>query len=139
MKTLADRVWYAYHCLPRTGRLRKPPSKRSLEIRYGLSNGMLGRLMAGERQHPEPETLVALAKMFGVTMEWLVTGEGTAPESREPVPPRVPYLLSDDEERDPSDAMSKATTLLWMAAQEKPDASALELLSTALSIGLRSK
>jgi len=137
MKTLADRIWYAYHCLPRTGRMRKPPTRRSLEIKYGLSNGMLGRLLAGERQHPEPETLVALSKMFGVSLDWLMTGDGVAPVATEPVPPRVPYLVEDG--TDPSDAVSRATTLLWMAVQEKPDGNALELLSLALSIGLRTK
>lgn len=138
MKSLADRAWHAYYCLPRTGKHRKPPSYRSLEQKYGLSNGMLGRIMAGERKHPEPETLVALSKMFSVSLDWLMTGQGQGPVSKEPVPPRVPYLFDLDAE-DNSDEISRAHTLLAIAIQENPNGTALELLSHALSIGLRSK
>ena len=93
METLADRVWYAYHCLPRTGRFKKPPSYRSVEMKVGLTNGTLSRIFSGERERPEPETLVALAKVLGVTLDWLLTGKGAGPTTTEVIPPRMPYLF----------------------------------------------
>jgi hypothetical protein len=94
--------------------------------------------MSGDRHSPEAETIVALSRMFGVSTDWLLSGTGDPPKTTELIPPRLPYLIADTED-DNSEELSKASTLLALAVQQEPNANALELLSLALSIGLRTK
>ncbi len=87
LKTIADRVWYAWHCLPRkkNGRL---PSRRSLEQQQGISPATLSKLMAGERVNVRVETIDKVAKALRVTPEWLMSGRGAGPAAHYPVPAR---------------------------------------------------
>lgn len=84
--TVAERAWWAYHCLPRDKR-GKPPAATRLESSVGLGRGTLGRLFSGERV-PIPENLEKAATALEVTSAWLTFGEGVAPSLTGPLPPR---------------------------------------------------
>lgn len=78
MDTLADRAWFAYHCLPvdHDGKL---PSLRQLEIAYGLSTAMLSKVMHGKRTNHETDTIPKFAEALRCTVQFLISGEGRAP------------------------------------------------------------
>lgn len=78
MDTLADRAWYAYHCLPvdHDGKL---PSLRQLEIAYGLSTAMLSKVMHGKRTNHETDTIPKFAEALRCSVQFLLTGEGRTP------------------------------------------------------------
>lgn len=78
LPTLPDRLWYAYHCLPR-GADGKPPSYRALERDHDLSNGLLSRLMHGERLAIEHETWKRLHAAMRVAPPWLDYGGPNGP------------------------------------------------------------
>ncbi len=143
MNSLADRVWFAYHCLPRTGKQQKPPSYRSIESQAGLAGGTFSRLFTGERQNPEPETLVGLGRALGVSLDWLLTGNGNAPTPPGPVPPRLPYLVAQNESvfapPESLGSLAEAVQLVHQAAKANPNASALELLALAQLEAIKAK
>jgi len=87
LPTFPDRLWYAYHCLPRDagGEL---PSYRALERDHGLSSGLISRLMRGERPAIEHETWKKLHVAFRVPPPWLDYGGQNGPP-----PPRVAVPL----------------------------------------------
>lgn len=86
LPTFPDRLWYAYHCLPRVdGEL---PSYRALERDYDLSSGLISRLLKGERLQIEHETWRRLHEAFRVPPPWLDYGGANGPR-----PPRVPVPL----------------------------------------------
>jgi hypothetical protein len=76
LETFAERVWYAYQCLPR-GRDGKLPSIDSLLGRP--RRAMLTRLFSGERSNSRPETRMILAEVLNVPLEWLDSGKGDPP------------------------------------------------------------
>ena len=87
--TLADRVWFAYHCLPvdHDGAL---PSYRSLEIAYGLSFATFSKTVMGTRTQHARGTIPKLAEALRGPTKWLDEGKGkepTLPKGRI-VPPR---------------------------------------------------
>jgi len=96
--TLADRVWLAYWSLPRTGKRGKPPAYASLEAAAGLPNGIISKLVNGDRQTAAPETLEALAKALRVEPAWLAWGKGTAPTPSGELPPRTLATAPQEEE-----------------------------------------
>ena len=140
MSSLAERAWFAYHCLPR-GKRNKPPPYRQLEQQVGLTNGTFSRLFLGERERPEPETVVGIAKVLGVTLDWLLTGKGDGPKPVGIVPPRLPYLVEEPAEStlqvETLSAVSAAVRLIYEAAKRFPEASALELLAHAQLAAIR--
>ena len=90
--TFNDRVWLAWHSLPR-GRTGRPPAYAKLERRADgtqrVAYATISKIMTGERKSVDPDTLFELAEIFGVSAEWLQTGKGTAPTPTGPVPPRA--------------------------------------------------
>lgn len=79
-ESLADRMWWAWHCLPREGRWAKPPERKGLEAKYGLSNGVLARLFKGEQKTVSSDTLPKIAAALNVSADWLTTGKGEPPK-----------------------------------------------------------
>lgn len=78
LTSLADRVWYAYHCLPRdeAGEL---PSYRQLETAYGLSQGTLSKMVLGTRTHLWQDTIPHVCEALRCSEPWLMRGEGNGP------------------------------------------------------------
>lgn len=85
--TMGQRVWFAWHCLPRDDR-GEPPTLRSLEVAHGLANGTLHKLTWDLLKRPGYERLTKVCEALGVTPEWLQTGRGPGPVASWPVPPR---------------------------------------------------
>lgn len=86
--TLADRVWYAIHCMPRNEVDGAPPDYKAIEGMAGLSNATVSKIVRGLRPKPAGQTVQSLAKVLGVTPTWLLSGSGEAPELTGPIPPR---------------------------------------------------
>lgn len=84
---LGDRVHFARYCLPRDER-GEPPSFASLERAHEISPATLSELVSGKRQNPNQETVVKIARSLGVSVGWLLTGEGPRPVPTGPVPRR---------------------------------------------------
>ncbi len=84
---LADRVWLAYHALPRDAKGR-PPSRRKVEIENNLPRSIFSKLFTDERGSIGGASTVKLAKALAVSTDWLLTGEGTGPTPTGHVPPR---------------------------------------------------
>lgn len=76
--TLADRVWYAWQCLPHDehGCL---PAWRSLERERGLANATFHRLITGETARPSADSLLAVADALRTDAAWLLHEIGDAP------------------------------------------------------------
>ena len=87
MSTIADRVWYAIHCLPRDEHGRAP-EMRTLEKKIGLSNGVISTTVRGKRRDHTYRTRSKMADVLGVDMNWLETGKGVAPLLTGALPPR---------------------------------------------------
>lgn len=87
-ETINDRVWYAWHCLPRDKR-GKPPSWKGLEKKYAISQATFSRLASGERKTVDLETLPRLAEALGVGVLWLLKGDGDRPKLTGPYRPRA--------------------------------------------------
>lgn len=85
-ETLNDRVWYAFHCLPRVR--GKPPAATAVETEHAISRGTLSRLFKGDKKTVDSSTLVKLSKALGVTMEWLTSGVGERPKLTGAMRPR---------------------------------------------------
>jgi transcriptional regulator with XRE-family HTH domain len=70
LPTLADRAWYAYHCLPRD-RNGKPPTFKELEAAEQLPYSTLSHVMSGRRSQQRHETFAKIARALRVTEAWL--------------------------------------------------------------------
>ena len=92
MSTLADRVWFAIHCLPRDDN-GAAPKMSSIEKSSGLSNGVLSTTVREKRREHRSSTSAKMAKGLRVDREWLETGEGVAPVLTGPLPPRPGYEM----------------------------------------------
>ncbi len=88
LDTLNDRVWYAWHCLPRGANGRPPPWK-PFEKLHGIALATFQKLATEDRRSVDFETLVKLARALGVTTDWLSKGEGPAPTPTGPVSSRA--------------------------------------------------
>jgi hypothetical protein len=87
LPTLADRVWFAYNCLPRDAK-GNPPSYVSLERPLKLPNGTFSRLISRTREDPRGTTLDAIAKTLHLSLDWLLHGGDDGPVPTGIVPPR---------------------------------------------------
>lgn len=58
----------------------------ALAERAGISRGTLWRLEAGQAPGIAAETLAAIAAELGVTVDYLLTGEGAGPADEESAP-----------------------------------------------------
>jgi hypothetical protein len=85
-KSLADRAWYAWHCLPRKG--GRLPTRDALEERHKLPQGVLSKIMKGKRNTLREATLKRVAGALGAKPEWLGHGQGPAPVAEHLVPAR---------------------------------------------------
>jgi len=85
-KSLADRAWYACHCLPRKG--GRLPTRDSLEERHKLPQGVLSKIMKGKRNSLREPTLKRVAAALGAKPEWLGQGRGPVPVAEHLVPAR---------------------------------------------------
>jgi transcriptional regulator with XRE-family HTH domain len=47
-----------------------------------LTQCHVGMLIRGDVKAPEPDTLIKIARTFGVSLEWLLTGDGEAPSEQ---------------------------------------------------------
>ena len=92
MSTLADRVWYAIHCLRRNAD-GSVPKYVSIERKVGLPNAFLSKMVRGKRPEPSAASMVALASVLDVDLQWLVSGIGNAPSLSGPLPPRPGYEM----------------------------------------------
>lgn len=70
LPSLADRAWYALHCLPRDSR-GKPPTARELERDYDLSVGALTQTFSGRKRHHWDATVEKVCRALEVSEEWL--------------------------------------------------------------------
>lgn len=82
LNTMAERAWYAYHCLLRED--GKPPKIRPFEEAHGIHNGTLKRVFLGRK--PRADMLGKVAIALGVTMDYLVYGIGDPPKLTGPLP-----------------------------------------------------
>lgn len=90
LKTLADRVHHAIHCLPRDPRTGEPPSVRSIEAGVGLANATIKRVVDGDHVSPRHQTMLLMAKALKVPVTWLYDGgDDDAPTPTGPVTPRL--------------------------------------------------
>jgi transcriptional regulator with XRE-family HTH domain len=87
LPALADRVWFAYHCLPRD-KAGAPPSLRSLEAACGLANGTIQKTAKGQRKEHTKSTFRLMAQALRVTESWLEFGGDNGPIPTGMVPPR---------------------------------------------------
>lgn len=93
-ENLADRLWLAWHALPR-GKRGKPPTKAEVErsVDPPISNGTLNKIFSEEKLSVELETAKRLAHAFHVSVDY-VSGEEAAlvpsslPTPTGPVPDR---------------------------------------------------
>ncbi|MCB2263160.1 MAG: helix-turn-helix domain-containing protein [Candidatus Thiosymbion ectosymbiont of Robbea hypermnestra] len=69
MNTLGSRVTAA--------RNRAGFSQAELAKRVGVTPGAINKIESGETKGAKPETLAALGRALGVSMEWLATGKET--------------------------------------------------------------
>ncbi|CAD7856067.1 MAG: hypothetical protein [Olavius algarvensis Gamma 1 endosymbiont] len=67
MNTLGSRVT--------TARERVGFSQANLAKRVGVTPGVINKIEPGETKGAKPETLAALGRTLGVSMEWLATGK----------------------------------------------------------------
>lgn len=90
LPSLADRAWYALHCLPRD-RAGKPPTLKSLELSTApaMHYGTLSHVMSGRRSHHRMATFPLMAQALRVTEAWLRGDEGArGPTLTGMLPPR---------------------------------------------------
>ncbi len=87
--TLGHRAWYALQALAGAPGVR-PPSKHSLEVKYGLSNKDLSRLIWDVYERPSYEKMGKFAAALGTTPEWLDREEGPGPVIDWIIAPRPP-------------------------------------------------
>ena len=132
MLTLADRIWYALHCMPRSPE-GEPPTYVDIETAANLSNGTMSKLIRGVREGASLATAARLAKALNVSLGWLQSGDGDAPTPTGIVPPRLPGLV------DPSSSLAVAMRLIYEASRENPNASTLELLLQAQLAALKTQ
>jgi len=74
MNTLAERIQYL---IERSGK-----SIHAIAAAMGLEPSTLHRIATGSRKHPRRTTLAVIAKFFGASEEWLLTGKGESPSKR---------------------------------------------------------
>jgi hypothetical protein len=86
LETLADRVWFAFHCLPRKFQ-GAPISFRALEIAYQLPNGAMQKVAMGLKKEPQRSTFRQLARALHVSEAWLEFGGDGGPKPTV-IPPR---------------------------------------------------
>lgn len=55
-------------------------SARRLGTLAGLSTATVALIESGERKAPSAETLARLAKVLGVSLDWLISGAGDPPD-----------------------------------------------------------
>lgn len=87
--TMGQRIWYAWHCLPRDER-GEPPTLRALERKLELPNATFHKYM-WEKAKPERAAFDVLRKMataLNTTPEWLLHEDGDGPVSTFPIVPR---------------------------------------------------
>lgn len=80
---LAVRVWSAWKALERDSQGRAP-SWRRLEREHGLSEATFSSVVAGRRKSIETETAERMARALGVSLGWLLRGEGDGPAIADP-------------------------------------------------------
>jgi hypothetical protein len=70
LPTLADRAWFALHCLPRDAK-GEPPAARELERAHGLSVSTLSHTFIGRRRYHQPITFAKVAEALNTTEAFL--------------------------------------------------------------------
>lgn len=68
MKTLAEKVAHL--------RTAKGWTQGELAAAVGVTQGSIGNIESGIRENPRAATILGIAKVFGVSPQWLSTGEG---------------------------------------------------------------
>ena len=91
--SIAQRAWFAWHCLPRTDKGQPPPIAQ-LERDHGLSHAQLRKLVMGLSKRPSYSTLTRAAQALECPPEWLADGEGTGPSCSTFVPAGPPKRAS---------------------------------------------
>jgi hypothetical protein len=84
---LADRVWFALHCLPRDAD-GKPPTYTELENKHGLHHAVLSKTILGDRKEHSTTTYRKLAAALNTTVDWLELGGKCTLKPTGVVPPR---------------------------------------------------
>ncbi len=73
MKTIGERIFEA--------RKMSGLSAALLGEKAGLSKAIVSMLEGGQRENPHVNTVSAIAKVLGVSVEWLISGIGPEPKS----------------------------------------------------------
>lgn len=97
LETFAERAWFAYLALPRVG--KHPIAMSKLENRIdkktgrqmgradGPSPATFNKLFDGSRVEPRKDTREAIARVLGVSLQWLDYGMGDPPRLNYPYTP----------------------------------------------------
>lgn len=67
---------------------------KAAELSVDLPNGALGKIIKGKTSNPNSRTLPKLARLFGVTTDWILSGVGEAPTPTGAIPP-LPTLTRE--------------------------------------------
>lgn len=87
--SLGARIWYAYHCMPLDPNTGQLPPFTQIEEEYGLSRGVLGKLVSGKQHAASPTIIEKIGEAFDVPPEFIAHERGPWPRPTIPVPPRV--------------------------------------------------
>jgi hypothetical protein len=87
--SIAQRAWFAWHCLPRNEK-GQPPSINHLERDHDLSHAQLRKLIMGKAPRPGYTTIVKAARALDCDPGWLGRNEGPRPVTSWLVPPGPP-------------------------------------------------
>jgi len=75
------RAWAAWHCLPGSDKFGRPVADREITRRSPLLNqGEFLKLVHEEYSEPSWRVVYAAALELGVSMQWLMLGEGEGPK-----------------------------------------------------------
>ena len=87
--SIAQRAWFAWHCLPRNDR-GQPPSLNVLEREFKFSHAQLRKIVMGRSPRPGYATIIRAAEALKCDAGWLGEGEGPPPVCSVFVPPCPP-------------------------------------------------
>jgi hypothetical protein len=87
LPTFADRVWFAWHCLPRDERGR-PPQFKALELANGITVGTFSKVLVRGYEDLSRANMAGIARALRVAQHWLEHGGNDGPLPTGLVPPR---------------------------------------------------
>jgi hypothetical protein len=113
-ESLADRVWFALHCLGRD-HYGRPPAPTTIERQHRLGRGLIAKLYRERQRALEDDTLSRLATALEVSPEWLKSGIGEPPKLTGNLPPRPTAVSPPSSEVEGTSPRSARSIALLMA------------------------